>query len=137
MAEARKTATRKPAAKKNTETVPPAVNDEVEKIKQELAQDIAEVEALVSEEEKALKGKTVQELRTLHDQALRAEDEAKRLVHILRQRAANAVVDVDIAAELAVIDAKKELGKAGQWVRHIENALENEFKDIYETRFGR
>lgn len=92
----------------------------------------AEVELGVSE----LEGKTVPELRVLHDDALIAVDQAQRMVHVLRQRAANAVVDVDTQAEEDVIAAKKELAKALQWLRQIENALEGEFKDLYGTKYG-
>jgi hypothetical protein len=155
MAEAKKATTaRKPAAKKvekkEEEIAPPQVvapastapydpnpmspeeyiEQEIEAEKVRLEQDLAEIESVLSVEDNKLKGKTVQELRELHKLALEAEAEAKRLVHILRQRAANAMVDVDTRAEELVIAAKQELAKAGKWLRQIENALENEFKDI-------
>jgi hypothetical protein len=132
-APAKKTAARKPAVKK---VEAPAAEVDVQAAKIELEQDLLEVEQYVREGADVLKTKTVAELRVIHDQAVRAEDEAKRLIHVLRQRANNAVVDVDTTAEEEIIAAKKELAKAAQWLRQVEKALEDEFKDIYETRFG-
>jgi hypothetical protein len=137
-APAKKTAARKPTVKKPevVTEAPVAEVDVIKAAKIELEQDLLEVEQYVREGADVLKTKTVAELRVIHDQAIRAEDEAKRLVHVLRQRANNAVVDVDTTAEEEIIAAKKELAKAAQWLRQVEKALEDEFKDIYETRFG-
>lgn len=134
------TAAAKPRAPRKPKTT-------VEDIVQEVKHEVAAAEEVVKEKYEEVKvevelgvseleGKTVQELRVLHDEALIAEDQAKRLVHVLRQRANNAVVDVETKAEEDVIAAKKELAKAMQWLRQIENALEGEFKDLYGTKYG-
>lgn len=124
MAETRRPAARKPAAKKT-----PVTNlvDEFEKV-------AVEVEETAAKEIDRLEGLTVQQLRDMHKQALDAESEARRLVHVLRQRAANAAVDIDIRAEESVIEAKKALAKAIEWVREIEKKLENEYLDIYGVK---
>ena len=119
MTESKSVQRRKAAPKAAPKTLVTDVEEEVKKI-----------EAVVEKEVSSLEGKTVQKLRVIHDDAIRAEDEAKRYVHVLRQRAANAVVDIDTKAEEDVIAAKKKLAEAAKWLRQVENALENEFKDI-------
>lgn len=130
VAKPRATSTRKKTSAKD---VVEEVEQKVEEVVKEKYEEAKfEVELGMSE----LEGKTVPELRILHDEALRAVDQAQRLVHVLRQRAANEMVTVEIKAEEDVIAAKKELAKAMQWLRQIENALEGEFKDFYGTKYG-
>jgi hypothetical protein len=123
MAETKRAPAKKPAPRKTVGNVVVAVEEEVKHLE----------EAVVTEADK-LEGLTVQQLRVLHDEALVAESEARRLVHVLRQRAANAAVDADVTAEEMVIAAKKKLAETIDWVRQVEKKLENEYLDIYGVK---
>lgn len=112
-------ATTKSAPAKKTTSKVKAVEQEVEKV-------VTEVEAFAKE----LEGKTVQELRILQSDALVAESEAKRVVVLLRQRAANMASTVDVDVEADIVKAKEDWAKSVEWLKAVEKKLEGEFKDI-------
>lgn len=128
MTEEKTTAKRVPA-RSRAKSVVTDVEQEVKKVAGVVAEDVKVAEAEVVKEVDVLEGKTVPELRILHDDALVAESEAKRLVHILRQRAVNEAVTIEIASEEAIIAAKKAWGEAVAWLQQVEKKLEGEFKD--------
>lgn len=101
------------------------VKDALEEVPQEVAED-----EIVTDYAKRLQGKTVQELRIMHDEALVDESEAKRYLVLLRQRATNmaSTAGPDIDEEIMI--AKEEAAKAAAWLFAIEKKLEGEFKDI-------
>jgi ribosomal protein L35 len=110
---------------------------ELENIVQEVEAEAQLVEVAAKDEAHKLEGLTVQQLRDLHKEALIAESDAKREVHVLRQRAANLATDADVRAEEEVIAAKHILARAAAWVKEIEQQLEHEFLDIYDTKRDR
>lgn len=84
---------------------------------------------------KELEEKTVAELRTLHQQAIYAEDAAKRELNVLRQRAANMATTADDLVDQQIIVLKKQVSEAASWLRTIELKLKGETKDIWDTKF--
>lgn len=117
MAETKAAPKRKAAPKDKT------VVQDIEKVAEEVVQDVDKFAA-------KLEGKTVQDLRYMHDEAIVAENDAKRVVVILRQRAANDIVSAEITAEEEIIAAKKAWAEAIAWLQAIEKKLEGEFKDV-------
>lgn len=124
-----KTTAKRTTTRSKAKSVVTDVEQEVKKVVDVVEEDAKAVETEVVKEVDVLEGKTVPELRILHDDAIVAESEAKRLVHILRQRAANEAVTVETASEEAVIAAKKAWGEAVAWLQKVEKKLEGEFKD--------
>lgn len=124
-----KTTAKRATTRTKAKSVVTDVEQEVKKVVDVVEEDAKVAEAEVVKEVDVLEGKTVPELRILHDDALIAESEAKRLVHILRQRAVNEAITLEIASEEAVIAAKKAWGEAVAWLQKVEKKLEGEFKD--------
>lgn len=114
------TAQRKPATKKSP--VKSVITD-IENVAEEVVQSADKFA-------QRLEGKTVQDLRYLHDEALIAESDAKKVVVILRQRAANEIVSAEVKSEEAIIEAKKVWAEAIAWLQAVEKKLEGEFKDV-------
>lgn len=121
----------KTTAKKRTVKDTSVVKD----IESKVEEVVGKVVEVTDELAKKLEGKTVQELRQIQSDALWAESEAKRELYKLRLRAANLATDVGPEVEDVIKLAKEELAKAVTWLQTVEKKLENEFKDIYETRF--
>lgn len=101
------------------------VRDALEEVPQEVAED-----EVVTDYAKRLQGKTVQELRILHDEALVDESEAKRHLVLLRQRAAMMASTTGPDVDEEIMKAKDEAAKSAAWLFAIEKKLEGEFKDI-------
>lgn len=115
-----------PKSKKTSAPVDPA---------KELEQ---EVEAAVKDIEKEysnLKGKTVEELRQLHADALLMESEAKRELHILMQRFAMKGTNVEEEALADLRVAMQKVDDAGRYLKALEGKLYGELKDIWGTYF--
>jgi len=72
---------------------------------------------------KRLEGKGAAELENLRSQALIAETDLKREITILRQRAANMASTAETKIEEEIIQVKKELANALNWLRAIEQKL--------------
>lgn len=117
---------RKPRAKKETTS-----------IVQDIEEVAASVEAEVDKYEEILKEKTMTELIRLHDEAILAEDAAKRELHILRQRAANMATIADDTVEKAVSTAKAKVAEAIAWLHAIEKRLFGVPRDIWGEKYGR
>lgn len=90
----------------------------------------ADIEAKIEAFLEELKDKSEAELKTLYDDALVEEAKLKVEVVLLRERAANLASDVEIDAELAVIDAKKKLATAIAWLKALEQKLFGTVKDF-------
>ena len=129
MAETKTETAKKAPAKSRAKSVESDIEQEVKKAEAAAEKDAKAVEKKVAKEADVLEGKTVSELRILRDDALIAESEAKRLVHILRQRAMNEIVSADVASEEAVIAAKRAWEESEAWLQQVEKKLEGEFKD--------
>lgn len=99
--------------------------------------DIDNILADVEKAEKSLEGKTWDEMKNLHDQALVAETDIKREITLLRQRAANDAVTVETDAEEDIIAAKAKLAAAIAWVEAIEKRIAGTTRDIYGEKYGR
>lgn len=80
---------------------------------------VTNIEAFV----KKLEGKGLQELMVLRGQALVAEADAKREITILRQRAANMASTAETDVEEEIIQAKKELANALNWLQAVEKKI--------------
>jgi len=133
-------APRKPAAPKahskivtEVEAVEKEVVDEVEKVAHAAEEEVAKV--VHSPEAKKLENLSVEDLRKLHDDAIIAEDAAKRLLVVARQRAANMSSKVDDAVDHEIIVLKQKVEEAHTWVKQIEEKLAGEMKDIWGTTF--
>lgn len=124
----KKAPAKKPAAKKKTEAVVAAVVEDVEHL-------VTDAKKEVSKFEKELEGKTVDELRQLRTDALWAESELKRELHVLRLRAANMATTAEADVDQEIMDLKKKLSEAAEWLFAVEKKLEGEFKDLTEIRF--
>lgn len=102
-----------------TPTPDPEPESEIDKIRDE-----------IKKLETELKGKSVAELRQLHQDALWAESELKRELYVLRQRAANASSDAEIKLEQDIIELKGKLHEAYVYLKALELKLFGETKDI-------
>jgi hypothetical protein len=100
-------------------TPDPEPESEIDKIRDE-----------IKKLEGELKGKSVTELRQLHQDALWAESELKRELYVLRQRAANMSSDAEAKYEEEIIELKAKLHEAYIWLKALEVKLFGETKDI-------
>jgi chorismate mutase len=99
-----------------------------------------EIDAILADVEKAaksLEGKTWDEMKVLHDQALVVETDLKKEITILRQRAANAAVTIETDAEEEIIVVKAKLAAAIAWVESLEKRIAGTTRDIYGEKYGR
>lgn len=96
-----------------------------------------EVKAEVEKYYEELKDKTMQELIALHDEAIIADDAAKKELHVLRQRAANMTTVVDDAVEKEVTAAKEKVAEAIAWLHAIEKRLYGVPRGIWGDIYGR
>lgn len=96
----------------------------------------AELEKAVhSPEVQKLENLSVEALRQLHDDAIIAEDAAKRELAVARQRAANMSTTVDDAIDREIIVLKRKVDEGLTWIKQIEEKLSGELKDIWGTTF--
>ncbi len=107
----------------------------VSEVQAEAAKVVAEVGQELHKVEADLAGKTTQELKLLHDEALAIEDKLKRELYVLRQRAANLATTAEADIEAEIVALKKKIVKAASRIREIESCLAGELKDIWGTRF--
>jgi hypothetical protein len=112
-------------------------SDFLEDLKDDAEKTVDEVVSVIDDAAKKLEGKTVQQLKYLHDEAVVLEDAAKKYLHILRQRAVNLATTVDDSVDKDIIAAKAKIVEAEAWVREIELRLEGEYRDIWGSKYGR
>lgn len=115
------------------EAVEAAIVDEAKKGAHAAEEEIAKV--VHSPEAEKLENLSVEDLRKLHDDAIIAEDAAKRLLVVARQRAANMSSKVDDTVDREMIVLKRKVEEAHTWVKQIEEKLAGELKDIWGTTF--
>lgn len=121
----------KKAVKEEEVVLPPAV----EQVIQEVEKDAKVVEQTAEQYYSELKGKTVEELRQLHAEALQMESDAKRELHILMQRFAMKGTQVEEAALADLRVAMQKVDDAGRYLKALESKLYGELKDIWGTYF--
>lgn len=122
-------------AKKDEANVVPAPVQDIEKLIEEVKAEVKEAELEASKYAAELAGKSTDELRQLHSDALYAESEAKRYLHLLRLRAASLATTVGHEVDHEIMDAKVKVAEAASYVSAIEDRLEGEVKDIWGTYF--
>lgn len=126
-------------AKKDVEAVVGQAETDVKAAVSDVKVAAEETKAEVDPLLKKLEGKSEQDLRELHLQALYAEDAAKRELYVLRLRMANVATDVEtelstqIEADIATM--KQQVADAQAWLQAIESQLKGKVRDIYDSKY--
>lgn len=125
------------SVKEDIEVLAEEAAAEVKAVEERAKQDAIEIKAEVEKYYEELKSKTMWELMALHDEAVLAEDAAKRELHVLRQRAANMTTVVDDAIDKEIAAAKQKVAEAIAWLHAIEAKLAGVPRGIWGDKYGR
>jgi hydroxypyruvate isomerase len=113
------------------------VEEELKKFEEDTEKDVKKGVQEVDKYAKILEGKSMRELISLHDEAIKAEDAAKRELVVMRQRAANLASTVDKTVDEEVIQAKVKVEQTIEWLEAIERKLKGVPRDIWGAKYGR
>ena len=125
------------AVKQDVAEVETVVEHTAEVAKADVIEEVAKAKTEVDIYEAKLEGLAIPALMKLHDEAIIAEDAAKRELHVLRVRAVNMATTAEADAEKEIIVAKGKVAEAEAWLRAIEKKLWGYPRDIYGERYGR
>ena len=99
--------------------------------------EVTVTEPIICEPISEFEGFTLRQMTDLHDEAIIAEDQAKRALHVIRLRAANLATTSDDKAEKEVLAAKEKVDVAIKRLHAVEARLYGMPRDIYGSSYGR